>query len=121
MPIVDVEMVVQTEESGHLPSASGLASALGRVFGGPPGSTWVRLRSLDTVCYAENDSPVANAELPIFVTVLHATSPTGAVLQAELSAVTNAVAAWVARDAARVHVTYAPAGAGRQAFGGRLV
>jgi phenylpyruvate tautomerase PptA (4-oxalocrotonate tautomerase family) len=121
MPIVDVEVVCQPGEQERLPSAGGLASALGRIFGSPPGGTWVRVRALDASCYAENDSPVSARELPVFVTVLQAVPPTGAKLEAEVAAVTQAVAAGVAREAARVHVGYAPAGAGRQAFGGRLV
>ncbi|MEO8103144.1 MAG: hypothetical protein ABI790_11485 [Betaproteobacteria bacterium] len=121
MPIVDVEVVSQAGEAGHLPSAGGLASALGRVFGSAPGRTWVRVRALDASCYAENDSPVAASELPVFVTVLQATPPDGAALQAEVAAVTQAVATCVARGPERVHVIYAAGGAGRQAFGGRLV
>lgn len=121
MPIVDVEVVSRSGESERLPAASGLASALGRVFGTAPGRTWVRVRALDASCYAENDAPVSTSELPVFVTVLHAAPPTGATLQAEVAAVTQAVAACAAREPERVHVTYAAAGAGRQAFGGRLV
>ena len=121
MPIVDLEVVCQLPESQRLPSVALLASALGRVFGSDPGRTWVRLRALDASCYAENDSTLSATELPVFVTVLLATPSTGAALQAEVAAVTEAVAAWSAREPARVHVAYAPAGAGRQAFGGRLV
>ncbi len=121
MPIVDVEVVCSAVPPQPAPSAGRLASALGRVFGSAPGRTWVRLRSLDAAAYAENDAPVADSELPVFVTVQHARPPTGTDLQAEVSAVTQAVAACVSRDAVRVHVAYAPAAAGRQAFGGRLV
>ncbi len=121
MPIVDVEVVIQPGASDRMPAASALATALARAFGSAPGRTWVRVRALDASCYAENDSPVAASELPVFVTVLQATPPIGAALEAEVCAVTEAVAACVAREPARVHVTYAPAGAGRQAFGGRLV
>jgi hypothetical protein len=121
MPIVDVEMVCGPGGPERLPSTGGLAGALGRVFGSAPGCTWVRLRALDASCYAENDSPVSTSELPVFVTVLHAAPPIGAALQAEVVAVTQAVAACAAREPERVHVTYAAGGAGRQAFGGRLV
>ena len=121
MPIVDVEVVCQTAAAKRLPSASGLASALGRAFVSAPGRTWVRVRALDASCYAENDAPVAIAELPVFVTVLRATLPIGAALQTEVASVTQAVAARVEREAERVHLSYAPAGVGRQAFGGHLV
>lgn len=113
MPIVDVEVVWQPAEAQRLPSASGLASAIGRALGSAPGRTWVRLRALDCSCCAENDALVATAELPVFVTVLHATLLIGAALQAEVASVTQAVAAWAEREAERVHVTYAPAGVGR--------
>jgi hypothetical protein len=55
------------------------------------------------------------------VTILHARPPAGAALRAEVTSVTGAVAQCVARPPERVHVRYASAGAGRQAFGGRLV
>jgi len=121
MPIIDVEVVTQPGEAKRLPAASALASGLGRAFGSAPGRTWVRVRALDSSCYAENDSPIAAGDLPVFVTVLHATPPTGTALDAEITAVTAVVAACLARDSAQVHVTYAPAGTGRQAFGGHLV
>jgi hypothetical protein len=121
MPIVDIEVVTQAAGSPRLPEARALADALGRVFGSATGRTWVRVHALDAACYAENDSPVAAGDLPVFVTVLHARPPTGAALQAEVSALTEAVAACAAREVSRVHVSYAPAAAGRQAFGGRLV
>jgi len=57
----------------------------------------------------------------VFVTVLHTRPPTGAALQAELAAVTEAVAVCMARELVRGHVAYAPEGTGRQAFGGLLV
>jgi phenylpyruvate tautomerase PptA (4-oxalocrotonate tautomerase family) len=121
VPIVDIEVVCQSEESRRLPLVGGLASALGRVFGSEPGRTLVRLRVLDASHYAENDSTLAASEFPVFVTVSQAISLPAATLQAEVAAVTQAVAAWVARDPARVHVSYAATGAGRQTFGGHLV
>lgn len=104
-----------------MPATSALADALGRVFGSAPGHTWVRVRALDASCYAENGTVVSTGELPVFVTVQHAAPPTGAELQAEVAAITQTVAACVAREPELVHVSYAAAGAGRQAFGGRLV
>ncbi len=121
MPIVDVEIVCSAREAECLPSANSLADALGRVFGSAPGHTWVRVRALSETAYAENACAIASSELPVFVTVLHARAPTDAALRSEVLAVTQAVAACLQRDAARVHVAYAPDGAGRQAFGGRLV
>lgn len=121
MPIVDVEIVSATTEPAAQPSVAALAGALGRVFGSPPGRTWVRLRVLPASCYAENDTPLPAEALPAFVTVLQASPPQGAELQTQVEAVTQAVAAWLACPSERVHVGYAPAAAGRQAFGGKVI
>ena len=120
MPIIDVEFVHGGQVSA-LPKASTLAAAIGRALGTPPGQTWVRLRTLDANFYAENESSVSPSELPVFVTVLHAHLPDSPALAAEVHLLTQTVASCVGCSAARVHVQYAPAGAGRQAFGGSLV
>lgn len=121
MPIIDIEVVCAAGNPAAAVSATALASALGRTLGTGPGRTWVRLRVLDASAYAENDSPVSESELPVFVTVLHAHPPTGPSQELEVQALTRTVAEALARPAERVHVQYAPAAAGRQAFGGRLV
>lgn len=121
MPIVDIELVCENGTDLESVSARDLADALGQAFRTPPGHTWVRLHLLDSCAYAESGVVVDASELPAFVTVLHARCPTGSVLAAEIAAVTGAVARCVARPLDRVHVLYAPPGAGRQAFGGRLV
>ena len=120
MPIVDVELVCEPVFLVDRALSHALADTLGAVFGGAPGSTWLRLRTLDAVAYAENESEVGAAELPVFVTVLHANPPQGDSFRKELVAITAAVAACVGRSADRVHVQYAPGGSGRQAFGGRI-
>ena len=58
---------------------------------------------------------------PVFATVLRAHLPSGDELAAEAAALTTTIAACVGRPFERVHVQYAPAAAGRQAFGGVLV
>ncbi len=121
MPIVDVEVVSGDREGATANGAGVLADALGMVFATAPGRTWVRLRTLPAVGYAENETELDPGEWPVFVTVLHAHPPEGEARAAEVLAVTSAVAAWAARAPERVHVQYAPAAAGRQAFGGRLV
>lgn len=119
MPIVDVELVAPPATASG--SAQALADALGAVFGTPPGRTWVRVRTLAATDYAENQTTVDTEALPVFVAVLHLQPPEGEQRAREVAAVTSAVAACLGRSPARVHVQYAPAAAGRQAFGGTLV
>ena len=118
MPIVEVEFV--GEQSPNL-AAQALADTLGTAFGSESGQTWVRFRHLPRDSYAENGAPIEEDQLPVFVQILHARPPAGAALATELAAVTQAVAKFTGRGTAQVHVEYAPAGAGRQAFGGQLV
>jgi phenylpyruvate tautomerase PptA (4-oxalocrotonate tautomerase family) len=122
MPILDIELV---QPDGVRPPAASLTQALadaaGRALGSPPGRTWVRLRTLPASHYAENGVVIAPEELPVFATVLHARLPQGPALTTELAALTQALAACLGRAPERVHVQYAPAAAGRQAFGGVLV
>lgn len=121
MPIVDVELVCAREADLLAVPASRIASALGKVFGSPPGRVWVRLRWLPSSRYAENDAEVGAGELPVFVTVLHSHPPQGDARAKEAMEVTRCVASCLERPPERVHVQYAPAAAGRQAFGGRLI
>lgn len=121
MPIIDVEIVCESEAEFGKFSAQPLADAIGKVLGSEPARVWVRLRFLGGNFYAENLSALQTGELPVFVTVLLAHPPAGDGLIGEISALTNAVADCVDRSPSRVHVQYAPAAAGRQAFGGKLV
>jgi phenylpyruvate tautomerase PptA (4-oxalocrotonate tautomerase family) len=121
MPIVDVELVCTPGAGDAEVSARSLADALGHVFGSPPGSTWVRLHALARGAYAENGVELGAAAGPAFVTVLHAHPPSGAELAAEVTAITHAAAACLRLPPDSVHVEYAPSGAGRLAFGGRIV
>jgi len=120
MPIADVELVC----AGGIMEpdlARKLANELGRVFSSPPGRTWVRVRTLGSEHYAENESEIAASDLPVFVTLLLAQPPAAIALEESVRAVTAAVARVVDRPERLVHVQYAPAAAGRQAFGGVLV
>jgi hypothetical protein len=121
MPIIDIELVCESELEFAKVSARNLADVLGHALSSEPGRTWVRVRFLTSSDYAENQVSVSNDELPTFVTVLHAHPPTGEGLIAEASLITEAVAQCLARLPERLHVQYAAAGAGRQAFGGHLV
>src|SRR6188768_528789 len=108
MPILDVEIV--REPSNSLPPglAQQLADAAGRVLHTPPGRTWVRVRTLDSAAYAENESRVDPQELPVFVTVLKAHPPEGTELAAEIARLTSTIALAVGVSLERVHVQYAP-------------
>jgi len=121
VPIVDVELVCESEVEFGTVSPRAIADAVGSVFRSPPGQTWVRLRFVNSKHYAENNVSVSGAELPVFVTVVHARPPVAAALAAEVAALTTTVAQIIGRPAERVHVQYAPPALGRQAFGGQLV
>jgi len=117
MPILDVEL--------YEPVAPGLAQrladAVGQALATPPGRTWVRLHPQDPQHYAENGKVVAPADMPVLVVILHREPPQGVALESEVRALTALVAAVLGKDAERVHLRYAVAAAGRQAFGGNLV
>ena len=121
MPIIDVELVAGAAGVVAAGTAQSLADVVGRTLGSPPGQTWVRVRVLPRDHYAENESPVEMTALPVFVTVLKRAPPTRTELAGEISALTDAIAQALARPVSCVHVGYAPAAAGRLAFGGRLV
>jgi len=121
MPIVTVELVADPDRPLGHNFTQALADAVGRALNSPPGQTWVRLRTLQRNEYAENEALVDAGELPIFVTLLERQPPIGAELQAELTALTHAVAQVTGRPATCVHIEYAPAAVGRVSFGGKLV
>jgi phenylpyruvate tautomerase PptA (4-oxalocrotonate tautomerase family) len=121
MPIIDVELVVGERATTRAGLAQRLADAAARVLDAPPGRVWVRLRELPAGNYAENAVDLAAADLPAFVTVLHAKPPTGPALAEEATALGIAVAGCLGVPPERVHVEYAPPGSGRVAFGGALV
>ena len=121
MPILDIELVVPDGSAPPAaPLAQALADAAGRALNAAPGGTWLRLYTLPASQYAENGAAVAPEELPVFATLLQACPPQGAALEAEVRVLTEALAAALGRAPQRVHVLYAPAAAGRQAFGGEL-
>ena len=118
MPILDVEIV--TGEPLDTAVAAELADAAGQVFASPPAGPWVRVRPLPSHLYSENAVRTPDGPRPVFVTVLKAQRPTGAALDDEVRALTEAVARICRRAPEEVHVLYEPDGAGRIAFGGRV-
>ena len=121
MPIVNVEIVAAANDAMTNGIAQSLADAIGGALKSPPGQTWVRVRSLARTQYAENEALPHTAHLPVFVTILKRQTPLRAELEAEIEALTSAVAQVIGRPASCVHIEYAPAAAGRLAFGGVLV
>ena len=121
MPVVTVEFVSDSDRPIRDGLAQALADSVGRVLGTPSGQTWVRLRSLQPNQYAENDMHLVATELPVFVSLLERLPPTGAELQTQVSALTQAIAKIFGRPASCIHIEYACAAGGRVSFGGRLV
>jgi len=121
MPILEIEVVVTEDESLGHELAPSLAEAAGGIFGSPAGGTWVRLRELPLSQYAENGGGPIDGVLPVFVTVLKARLPTPGDLESEIEKLTNEIARLCKRPPENVHLIYQPEGAGRVAFGGRLV
>ena len=121
MPLVDVRFVQGHTSLPATACAQQLADAIGRVLSPDPGRTWVRLQAIDASQYAENGVTLGERELPVFVSLLLAHPPQGAELSRQALAVAGAVANCFARELERVHVEYAPAAAGRMAFGGVVV
>lgn len=120
MPILEIEIVLQPGESLPSSLAQKIADHAAAVFGSPPGNTWVRLRAIPEAQYAENGS-IPPGVFPVFVTILKAVLPEPHVLQQELDQLTRTLAEACARPKENVHILYLPPGAGRVAFGGRLV
>ena len=121
MPIVDIELVVDPTGNVAANLAQTLADAVGHVLKTPAGQTWVRLHLLSREHYAENESSIESAELPVFVTVRKRAIPAADELRSETLALTHAVAKVLGLTASFVHTEYAPAAQGRVSFGGTLV
>ncbi|MGB7872760.1 MAG: hypothetical protein WBL25_00140 [Anaerolineales bacterium] len=121
MPILDVE-IVASDSSPVLPAdlTQSLADAAAGVFGSPPGRVWVKLRVIPFARYAENGG-VPEGVHPVFVTVLESRVQEGSALENEIARLTKAIATVLNRPVTNVHIFYEPDGAGRVAFGGKLV
>jgi hypothetical protein len=121
MPIIDVLLVVSSEVEVPHGASQAIANALGQVFAADPGRVWVRTSALASSGYAENATQLAQADLPVFITVLHAMPPAGNTRLQEAQLVCKAVAEVLFRPVQSVHFDYAPPGKGRIAFGGELL
>ncbi|HEU0297001.1 MAG TPA: hypothetical protein VFR47_29955 [Anaerolineales bacterium] len=120
MPIIDIEIVLKPEETIPGEMAADLADQLGRIFGSPKNGTWVKVRGISEVYYEENGGKEEGV-YPVFVSILKARLPEIDDMQAEVDAITAAVAQICKRPFSLVHVIYQPEGKGRAVFGGKIV
>lgn len=117
MPLLEIEIVGEPEREEGL--AQRLADAAASVFGSAPQGTWVRLRALPLDWYAENGG--SEGVLPVFVHVIERVAPEKSALEERVAKLAAVVAQATGRPSDNVHVIYEPPGAGRVAFGGRIV
>ena len=123
MPIVDIEVVAGTVPDPEVIGKENLqilADALGSLFGGDPGGTWVRIRSIDQDSYAENHTVKGTWPPPTFVSVLRIELPEPDALRREMKKVAEIVARTLGRPRENVHVLYEHGARGRIGFGGTL-
>lgn len=121
MPILDVEIVIRPGELLDHRLVNELANRIGDIFVAPPGSTWVKLRTLSHENYAENGTSSPLNFFPVFVSVLTARLPAFDRMQIEIAELTTTIAQVCSRPKENVHVIYLPEGAGRVSFGGKLI
>ncbi len=121
MPILDIE-IVASDSTSSLPAdlTQPLADAAAQVFDSPPGTVWVKLRMIPSTEYTENGG-TSPGVYPVFVTVLKSRVPERSALEDEITQLTEVIAKVLKRPAENVHIFYQPGGAGRVAFGGKLV
>jgi phenylpyruvate tautomerase PptA (4-oxalocrotonate tautomerase family) len=120
MPIVDVEVVGPVADGIRVGLAQRLADAIGAALGSPPQGTWVRVRFLEELAYAENGAGRPEDARPVFVSILLGELPDRDVLSQHALRLATAVAKACGRPSERVHIVFEPAALGRIAFGGRL-
>jgi phenylpyruvate tautomerase PptA (4-oxalocrotonate tautomerase family) len=121
MPILDIE-IVAPDSTESLPAdlTQSLADAAAQVFEVGPGRVWVKLRILPSTNYAENGGLPEGLQ-PVFITVLESGVPDGRALKDEVIQLTKTIAKILGRPESNIHIFYQPDGAGRVAFGGKLV
>jgi len=120
MPIVDIEIVLRTNEAIREELVSELADELGEIFHSSPGETWVKVQMLAADHYAENGG-TPDGVYPVFVTIIKSKLSSIEEMQNDVAKITGAVAQICGRPSENIHVIYQPEGRGRVAFGGKLV
>jgi phenylpyruvate tautomerase PptA (4-oxalocrotonate tautomerase family) len=121
MPILEVEIVINLDEELPTGLASELAASAAKIFGSPPGQTWVKLKSLPRMHYAEDGLDPTVDIRPVFVSVLKRLNPPAQEMVREVGALTRTIGQACGRPEQNVHILYEPPAAGRLAFGGRIV
>jgi len=119
VPILDVEIVLKPDERLREGLAEEIADAAGEILGSDPGGTWVKLRELPRVHYAENEGGPTDGVWPVFVEVLKGELPQGEEMNIEAGKLAVEIGRICGRPQENVHILYLPAGAGRIFFGGR--
>jgi len=121
MPILNIEIVASnSDESMPAELTQSLADAAAKVFGTPQGTVWVKVRVIPSAQYAENGG-TPEGVYPVFVTVLKSRAPEGSAFEDEITRLTQGIANALNCPKENVHIFYQPDGAGRVAFGGKLV
>lgn len=121
MPVLDIEIVIGTEEQLPIDLAQRIAHRAGEIFNTPAGHTWVMVHRMERGLYAENDVALDEGVKPVLVRVLKARMPPEEQLLDEVQLLTLALAQLLNRPFENIHIIYEPEARGRVAFGGRLV
>ena len=121
MPILDIE-IVAPDSTLSLPAdlTQSLADEAAQVFCAQAGTVWVKVRLIPLAHYAENNGTPAGT-YPVFVTVLRSRVQKGDELKNEIARLTQVIANVLNRPETNVHIFYQTDGAGRVAFGEKLV
>lgn len=119
MPILEIEIALQPEENLAEDLAFQLANTTAGILRSRPRGTWVKLKTLDPGCFAENETDKNEPVYPVFVTVLKSNLDSGA-LATEAKKLAEAVARICNRPIENVHILFEPEAQGRIAFGGKL-
>ena len=120
MPIVEVSLMGDVAPSVAHGLVQRLTDAVSRVLASAPQDTWVTVHRLSEDDCAENEGRDRTLR-PVLARIIRGDLPDGATLAGEAGALTGAIAAACARSTLDVHLIHEPPGAGRVAFGGRLV
>jgi phenylpyruvate tautomerase PptA (4-oxalocrotonate tautomerase family) len=118
MPIVDVEVVGEPPGDLRQGLARRLADSLATALSSR--GTFVKLRVLEDADYAETGVGPAPGSRPVFVKLVLDEIPEGALREAQVQAIAQAVSGACRRPASSVHVVYELPARGRVAISGKL-